>query len=127
MRFFEGVSTDGYLQRTAPTPGYAVVIFRERHVPNLHSMTTGEVTRFWTEVGVVAKAIESTYEPAHLNVQVLGNAVPHVHAHLVCRHDPDPSPSMPLSAEAWASAETLHTAELEQQVERLRAAIRPAR
>jgi diadenosine tetraphosphate (Ap4A) HIT family hydrolase len=80
VRFFEGASTDGYLQRTAPTPGYAVVIFRERHVPNLHSMTPSERTRFWTEVGTIAQAIENTYEPAHLNVQVLGNAVPHVHA-----------------------------------------------
>jgi len=77
------------------------VIFRERHVPNLQSMTVGEVTRFWTDAGVVAKAIETSYKPAHLNVQVLGNAVPHVHAHLLCRRDPDPSQSLPLSADAW--------------------------
>lgn len=127
VRFFEGSSTDGYLQRVAPTPGYAVVIFRERHVPNLHSMTGEEAARFWTEVAVVADAIERTYEPAHLNVQVLGNAVPHVHAHVVCRHNPDPSPSSPLPADAWASAIALHRGEIEAQVQRLRAEIRRAR
>ena len=86
-------------------------------------MTTDELTRFWTEVTTVARAIDVVFDPVHVNVQVLGNAVPHVHAHLVCRFDPDPAPCMPLPAETWATAATLDDGVLAAQIDRLRAAL----
>jgi diadenosine tetraphosphate (Ap4A) HIT family hydrolase len=100
VRYFEGVVTDGYLQRRGPTPGYSVVVFRGRHVGDPQSLTPAELAAFWTEVSVVARAIESVYAPIHLNFQILGNQDPHVHVHIVARLDPDPAPSMPLPAAA---------------------------
>jgi diadenosine tetraphosphate (Ap4A) HIT family hydrolase len=63
------------------------------------------------------------YQPIHLNFQILGNQDPHVHVHIVPRYDPDPAPSMPLPAEAWANAQRLDDADLARQVEALRAAL----
>ncbi|MFT3855516.1 MAG: HIT family protein [Ilumatobacteraceae bacterium] len=118
-RFYEGRSSDGYLQRSAPTPGYSVVIFRERHVADLQSMNVDELTRFWSEVAIVSRAIGQVFQPVHLNVQLLGNAVPHVHVHLVARYDPDPAPCQPLPSAAWENAQNLGESELRAQLDAL--------
>lgn len=123
IRYFEGASADGYLQRTAPTRGYSVVIFRERHVGDMHSMTTDELTRFWSDVATVSRAIERVFAPVHLNLQLLGNAVPHVHVHVVPRYEPDPAPSMPLPAAAWTEAQRVGDDELAAQIAALRDAV----
>ena len=123
VRYFVGEIADGYLQKSCPTAGYSVVVFRGRHVGAPHEMTSEEHAAFWSEVGVVATAIERVYRPVHLNFQILGNQDPHVHVHIVPRHDPDPAPSMPLPAEAWAMSRRLDAAELARQVADLRAAL----
>ncbi len=112
VRFFAGASTDGYLQRVAPTLGYSVVVFRERHVADLQSMAVDELARFWSEATTVAHAIETVFRPVHLNLQVLGNADPHVHVHIVARHRDDPAPCRPLPADAWADSRHLTADEL---------------
>jgi diadenosine tetraphosphate (Ap4A) HIT family hydrolase len=124
VRFFVGDIADGYLQKSGPTAGYSVVIFRGRHVGAPHEMTGDEHAAFWSEVGVVAAAIESVYRPVHLNFQILGNLDPHVHVHIVPRHNPDPAPSMPLPAEAWIASARLDEVELDRQCAQLRAAVR---
>lgn len=88
VRFFEGSISDGYLQRVAPTPGYCVVVFSDRHVGDLHELTAEEHALFWSEIGAISKAIYEVFAPIHLNFQVLGNHDPHVHCHIVARYDP---------------------------------------
>ena len=119
VRYFAGSVADGYLQKSGPTPGYSVVIFRGRHVGAPHEMSGDEHAAFWAEIGVVAEAIEAVYRPIHLNFQILGNQDPHVH--IVPRHDPDPAPSMPLPAEAWAASTRLDEDDLAHQIDALRA------
>lgn len=123
VRYFSGDISDGYLQRSGPTAGYSVMIFRGRHVGAPHEMTGAEHAAFWSEVGIVAAAIERVYQPIHLNFQILGNQDPHVHVHVVPRFDPDPAPSMPVPLEAWSASTRLDEAELTRQVEALRAAV----
>jgi diadenosine tetraphosphate (Ap4A) HIT family hydrolase len=123
VRYVVGEVADGYLQKSAPTAGYSVVIFRARHVGAPHEMTRDEHAALWSEVGRVAHAIEWVYRPVHLNFQILGNQDPHVHVHIVPRYDPDPAPSMPLPAEAWAVSHRLDTAELTRQLVELRVAL----
>lgn len=120
MRYFEGVHADGYLQRRGPTPGYSVVVFRDRHVSGPQSMSAAEHAGFWTEVGAVADAIEAAFAPIHLNFQILGNQDPHLHVHIVPRYDPDPAPSQPLPVEAWAASPALTPLTMAAQVESLR-------
>jgi diadenosine tetraphosphate (Ap4A) HIT family hydrolase len=123
VRYFEGTTTDGYLQRRGPALGYSVVVFRGRHVGDAQSMTSEEHAAFWTEVSIVAKAIELAFGAVHLNFQLLGNADPHVHVHVVPRYDPDPAPCWPLPAEAWEASRELTTDELDAQIGALREAL----
>jgi hypothetical protein len=44
----------------------------------------------------VATALERHYRPVKLNLQMLGNAVPHLHTHLLPRFAADPAPGRPL-------------------------------
>ncbi len=123
VRYFEGKVSDGYLQRRGPALGYSVVVFRGRHVGGPQSMTPAELGEFWSEIGLVAKAIEKAFGAIHLNFQLLGNADPHVHVHVVPRYDPDPAPCWPLPAALWDSSRTLTTEEMEQQIGQLRQAL----
>lgn len=119
VRYFIGAVSDGYLQRRGPTPGYSVVIFRGRHVGDPQSMTAAEHAAFWSEIGIIARAIERVFAPIHLNFQILGNQDPHVHVHIVPRYDPDPAPSLPLPSAAWEASSTLSSADLEAQISSL--------
>ena len=122
VRYYAGQVADAYLQRVGPVPGYSVVIFRGRHVGDLHELTTEEHAAFWTEVGNVARAIYAVYQPIHLNFQTLGNQDPHVHVHIVPRFDPDPSPSLPLPEAAWKASTALTIDQIGQQTAKLKAA-----
>jgi len=123
IRYFSGAASDAYLQRTGPTPGYSVVIFRSRHVAGPEEMTSDEHAAFWTDVANVARAIMQAYRPVHINYQLLGNVDPHVHVHIVPRFDPDPAPSMPLPDIAWQESTELTSDEAVRQVARLKSAL----
>lgn len=55
-----------------------------------------------------------------MNYNVLGNAVPHVHAHVLPRYLDDPSPGMPLSP--WMARE-VDGEEFSRQLDLLRSAM----
>jgi diadenosine tetraphosphate (Ap4A) HIT family hydrolase len=120
-RFFTGSHTDAYLQRHAPQAGYATVRWRGRHVPDVSDMTAEEVDQFWCEVVIVARAINAVFQPCHLNYELLGNFVPHVHVHIVPRYLDDPSPNTPLKP--WVP-QLVDEADLMHQAEELRGALR---
>ena len=97
VRFFTGQFADGYLQKRGPLPGYTIVAFHLRHVADLTQFTEEESAGFWRDVNAVARALDKAFRPCHMNYNVLGNGVPHVHAHVLPRYLDDPSPCMPLS------------------------------
>jgi diadenosine tetraphosphate (Ap4A) HIT family hydrolase len=120
-RFFVGANTDAYLHRDAPQPGYVTVRWRGRHVADLSDMAEEELARFWREVAIVARGLTEAFQPCHLNYDVLGNLVPHVHVHIVPRYLDDPCPNSPLKP--WV----LHRGseeDLRHQTEQLRALLR---
>ena len=43
----------------------------------------------------VARALQAVLQPVKLNYEVLGNAAPHLHTHLVPRYADDPRPGWP--------------------------------
>jgi diadenosine tetraphosphate (Ap4A) HIT family hydrolase len=67
----------------------------------------------------VARAINAAFAPCHLNYDLLGNGVPHVHTHIVPRYLDDASPGTPL---AWRE-DPVEPAALAEQAARLRAAV----
>jgi diadenosine tetraphosphate (Ap4A) HIT family hydrolase len=122
VRVFEGRWCDGYLSRFPMRPGYTVVIWKGRHAAEPGELSPEETAGFWTEVAVVADAVEAEYRPVKMNWLHLGNGVPHLHVHLVPRTVDDVHAGGPLEEGAFHVAETpeLGGAQLAREVESLR-------
>ena len=97
VRFFAGDVVDVYLRKSAPQPGYAMAVWRGRHVPDLVDLAPKELTAYWTEVATAARALYEIFQPAQVNYLTYGNNVPHLHTYLVCRYLDDPAPGLPLA------------------------------
>jgi len=113
--FYTGSMGDAHLERHPIARGHAIVIFRDRHVADFTSLTAAEVAAYWLDVHAVARMIEQVYAPCHMNYQLLGNSVPHLHVHLVPRYIDDPAPGKPLPWEP----KSLVASEFDRQVQRL--------
>jgi len=94
-RFFLGKVTDAHLRRADIQRGLSIVMWRGRHVAEPTELDPDEAASFWRELLVVGRAIEATFKPIKLNYNLLGNEVPHLHAHVVPRYAHDPRPGWP--------------------------------
>jgi diadenosine tetraphosphate (Ap4A) HIT family hydrolase len=97
-----------------------VVVFRGRHVADTCDFTDEELAGYWADVRTTAKAIDGVYGPGQLNYMTFGNAVPHVHTHIVRRYPDDPAPGRPLPDEVFRNTSALADGDLADQVDRLR-------
>ena len=82
-------------------PGYCVLICA-KHVREPYHLTPEERTLFFEDMMRAAQALEQVFNPTKMNLQMLGNAVPHLHAHLVPRYYGDAAPSRPIDPGAQA-------------------------
>jgi diadenosine tetraphosphate (Ap4A) HIT family hydrolase len=71
------------------------VIWRGRHVAEPTELESGEAIAYWREVMQVGSAIQDQYQPAKMNYLTLGNAMPHLHTHIVPRPWDDPEAAGP--------------------------------
>jgi diadenosine tetraphosphate (Ap4A) HIT family hydrolase len=94
-RFFAGEVADAYLQKENIQRGYSVVIWRGRHVAEPTELSVEEATQYWLEVLDSARRIEDHLQPVKLNYQLFGNALPHLHTHVIPRYARDPRPGWP--------------------------------
>jgi diadenosine tetraphosphate (Ap4A) HIT family hydrolase len=95
VRVFAGTTADAYLQRVAIQRGYTIVIWRGRHVAEPTELDPDEAAAWWLEVLRVGRALEEALDPVKLNYDVLGNSLPHLHAHVIPRYADDPRPGWP--------------------------------
>jgi diadenosine tetraphosphate (Ap4A) HIT family hydrolase len=124
IRFATGTCSDAYLARSGPARGSAFVVWRGRHVAEPTELAADEATTFWLEVLDAARAIEARFTPAKLNYQILGNAVPHLHVHLVPRYVDDDAPGRPLPSHLYDEPAWLATDDdMEQDVAGLKRAM----
>lgn len=68
--------------------GSSIVLSR-RHVVELLDLTPAEREAFWHDIEQVARAVQQAARPHKLNIAMLGNAVPHLHAHIIARQTSD--------------------------------------
>lgn len=94
-RILAGDVSDAYLQRADIQRGYAVVVWRGRHVAEPTELSDDEAGAYWREVLRVGRAIERHVSPVKLNYDTLGNSLPHLHTHVVPRYADDPRPGWP--------------------------------
>jgi len=95
VRFFAGDVVEAYIRRSDIQRGLTVAIWRGHHVVEPTELTEGETSSYWRELRFVAAAIEDVMRPVKMNYNLLGNSVPHLHAHIVPRYADDPRPGWP--------------------------------
>lgn len=76
--------------------GYCIALSRQ-HVRELYELTETVRHGFIDEIAVLGRALTEVFQPRKLNVEMLGNQVPHLHCHLFPRFESDPEHLKP----AW--------------------------
>ena len=95
-RIFAGRVADAYLVRgDVGQAGYTIVIWRGRHVADPTDLSEADAAAYLREMLTVARVVEAHYRPAKMNFAMFGNAVPHLHTHVVPRYLDDDSPGEP--------------------------------
>ena len=97
IRFYRAESADAYLQLLPIRPGHTTVVWRGRHVAEPTELSAEEAMSYWREVLRVGSALERHYQPAKVNYLTLGNAMPHLHTHIVPRPWEDPEAAGPFT------------------------------
>jgi len=90
------------LARNQYVKGYCVLICH-KHVREPYELTANERTTFFEDMCRVGVALECAFGADKMNFEILGNAVPHLHAHIKPRYYGDSAPSRPI----WVDAQTV--------------------
>lgn len=70
--------------------GASVLIFDPRHVVRPDQLTLDEWRDFSSDAYRAVKALMSVCRPDHINVEILGSVIPHLHWHIIPRYKTDP-------------------------------------
>jgi diadenosine tetraphosphate (Ap4A) HIT family hydrolase len=84
-------STIAYLHDDQFFPGWTFLVLK-RHATELWQLEPTERANLIEEVSRVARAVSRAFDAVKMNYELLGNAIAHVHWHLVPRRADDPSP-----------------------------------
>lgn len=109
------------LARDQHLPGYCVLVCR-RHVREPHELAPHESSAFFADMLRAGQALEHVYEADKINYQVLGNLLPHTHAHIQPRYLGDAFPGQAVLG-APALPVYLATAEYQTKGRQIRAAL----
>lgn len=72
--------------------GWCVLLLK-RHEEHLDELVFREQIEVFHEVALVARAVRRVLSPRRINYECLGNQVPHIHWHVIPRHEDDPAPT----------------------------------
>ncbi|WP_077619437.1 HIT family protein [Bacillus sinesaloumensis] len=107
---------DGYLGH--------IMIDLKRHAPSLADMTTEEAKAFGLIVAKVSRALKETENADHVYALVSGDAVPHLHMHLIPRYPDTPKEYWgPGAVYDWPDAPKGNNEQIMQVCKRLRATL----
>jgi len=101
-------------------PGYTVLICRQ-HVQEAHHLSPQDARLFWEDLRCSATVVEKVFQPLKLNLEMLGNTVPHLHVHIVPRYYGDPAPGRPI--DPTGKTTLLSISEYKQRISRIRTAL----
>jgi diadenosine tetraphosphate (Ap4A) HIT family hydrolase len=117
-----------YLSTNQTYRGHCQLVFDPRHVARLDELSADEWKAMSIDLRRAQIAILRTVKADHVNVESLGNIVPHLHWHIVPRYRDDPRWGLPIwrdSLEAMADTR-LSVPEREELVGALRRALEVA-
>lgn len=78
-----------YLPVNQQYRGHGILVFDPRHVTRIDELTADEWQAYAADLRHVTAAIVAVCKPDHLNVESLGNVVPHLHWHVIPRYKTD--------------------------------------
>lgn len=78
-----------YLSTNQTYRGYSLLIFDPRHVTRLDQLTAQEWLAFSADLRLAHDVLIEVLQPDHMNVELLGNVIAHLHWHLVPRRRDD--------------------------------------
>jgi diadenosine tetraphosphate (Ap4A) HIT family hydrolase len=107
------------LQREQHVPGWCVLLLR-RHVREPHELSETERSASFDDMVRVGRALEQVYASLKINYSILGNSVPHVHAHIQPRYYGDPYPGG-VANPAPGQSRILTESDAREQILRIRA------
>ena len=95
--FIETLSASSlYLAKNQTYPGQCQLVFDRRHAARLDQLTEDEYAAFVGDLFVAQQAVARALGPDHMNVESLGNVVPHLHWHIIPRYVGDARWGMPI-------------------------------
>jgi len=75
--------------------GWCVLLLKE-HREHLSELDSARQCRIFADVVRVAGAVREVVRPRRINYECLGNVAPHIHWHVIPRHEDDPEPRAPV-------------------------------
>ena len=78
-----------YLPHNQTYRGHGVLVFDPRHVTQLDELTPAEWQAYAADLHRVVSGIAAVCNPDHMNVESLGNLMPHLHWHVIPRYKND--------------------------------------
>ena len=75
-----------YLSRNQASYGTCILVFDPRHAVRLDQLSGDEWMRYAVDLQRAEMAIMREADADHVNVELLGNAVPHLHWHIIPRY-----------------------------------------
>ena len=85
-----------YLSKNQTYRGHCQLVFDSRHVARVDQLSADEWRALSADLFKAQAAIMRAVHADHLNVESLGNIVPHVHWHIVPRYRHDPRWGSPI-------------------------------
>lgn len=90
------------LLRNQAYRGHCILIYDPRHVIRPDQLTAEEWSAFTDDLHRAATALVDVCDPDHINVECLGNRIPHLHWHIVPRYRSDPRWGGPITMTTMA-------------------------
>jgi diadenosine tetraphosphate (Ap4A) HIT family hydrolase len=115
-----------YLAKNQTYRGHCQLVFDARHACRADQLAADEWRAFCDDLFRAQRAILQVTRPDHLNVELHGNVVPHLHWHVTPRYFGDPRWGMPIwTTPLSAMPETiLEASDRVALIEAIRAALR---
>jgi diadenosine tetraphosphate (Ap4A) HIT family hydrolase len=114
-----------YLSSNQTYRGHCILILDIRHAVRPGQLSPEEWLAFCTDLHAAERAVMHTLHPDHINVEIMGNAVPHLHWQIVPRYRTDGRWGAPIwtTTRAEMPRTTLDPSERAGLAQRLEAAV----
>ena len=85
-----------YLARNQTYRGTCAVVYDLKHATRLSDLDRDAWLYFSDDIRHAECAVTAAFRPDHINIEILGNTVPHLHAGIIPRYQTDPRWGQPV-------------------------------